>query len=430
MRWSAAHSRSDEPAAQLTLAGEDRPGQPGGVGVLVPLREGQAQLGQSEVDGGVLGVGHELIVVLADRSAATEVRERTNPRASTWRTRGFRCVSEGGLEPPCPIRALAPQASASANSATRTSGARTAMGRPSCDRERYTLGGPEPKSPRSPASAPVDRSGPASLGCGAHDHDHRRRRRSRHHRDQGGGARRCPARWSPGRRCRRRGSGRARSGASATPWMPSTTVDRLLADLVRVAGDVQVRSVGFCSIAETGSLVDAEGRAVSRLLAWHDPRGGRQAATLDPAVAAVLPSRTGLAVSSVATLLQAALVARRGRARPARPAVAGPARAGLPRAGRRAVRRALDAGPHRPVGHPRRGALRRRARGARRRARAGAATVAAGAALGRVRADHPVERVRGAVLTVAGHDHLVAAAALGRRWESAACATRWAPPRR
>ena len=29
-------------------------------------------------------------------------------------------VSEGGLEPPRPIRALAPQASASANSATRT----------------------------------------------------------------------------------------------------------------------------------------------------------------------------------------------------------------------------------------------------------------------------------------------------------------------
>jgi sugar (pentulose or hexulose) kinase len=41
--------------------------------------------------------------------------------------------------------------------------------------------------------------------------------------------------------------------------------------------------------------------------------------------------------------------------------------------------------------------------------------VAAGAALGPVRDDHPVEQVRGAVLTVAGHDHLVAAAALGRR---------------
>src|SRR6266581_6108474 len=33
---------------------------------------------------------------------------------------GIRVVSEGGLEPPCPLRALAPQASASAYSATRT----------------------------------------------------------------------------------------------------------------------------------------------------------------------------------------------------------------------------------------------------------------------------------------------------------------------
>jgi hypothetical protein len=32
----------------------------------------------------------------------------------------FEKVSEGGLEPPCPLRALAPQASASAYSATRT----------------------------------------------------------------------------------------------------------------------------------------------------------------------------------------------------------------------------------------------------------------------------------------------------------------------
>src|SRR5215469_16512752 len=33
---------------------------------------------------------------------------------------GLVCVSEGGLEPPCPFGALAPQASASAYSATRT----------------------------------------------------------------------------------------------------------------------------------------------------------------------------------------------------------------------------------------------------------------------------------------------------------------------
>src|SRR6478609_6250681 len=82
------------------------------------------------------------------------------------------------------------------------------------------------------------------------------------------------------------------------------TVDRLLADLVLAAGDVRVRSIGFCSIAETGALVDPDGRGVSRLLAWHDPRGGRQATNLDPALAAVLPSRTGLSVSSVATFFE------------------------------------------------------------------------------------------------------------------------------
>ena len=191
------------------------------------------------------------------------------------------------------------------------------------------------------------------------------------------------------------------------------TVDRLLADLVRVAGDVQVRSVGFCSIAETGALVDAGGSPVSRLLAWHDPRGGRQAAALDPALAAVLPSRTGLAVSAVATFFK--LLWWREEAGVD---LAGLQWLGLPElvchglgAGRVAEHSmlgrtalwdihdealfepALDALGVGPDLVPPR--------------------VAAGAALGRVRTDHPVAQARGAVLTVAGHDHLVAAAALG-----------------
>ena len=191
------------------------------------------------------------------------------------------------------------------------------------------------------------------------------------------------------------------------------TVDRLLADLVRVAGDVQVRSIGFCSIAETGALVDDAGTCVSRLLAWHDPRGGRQAATLDPSLAAVLPSRTGLAVSSVAALFK--LLWWRDEAGLD---LAGLQWLGLPElvchglgAGRFAERSmlgrtalwdihdeelfapALDVLGVGPDLVPPR--------------------VAAGAALGRVRADHPVAQARGAVLTVAGHDHLVAAAALG-----------------
>ncbi|MFL6169430.1 MAG: FGGY family carbohydrate kinase [Ornithinibacter sp.] len=199
-----------------------------------------------------------------------------------------------------------------------------------------------------------------------------------------------------------------RDPADAVP-----TVDRLLADLVRVAGDVQVRSVGFCSIAETGALVDAGGSPVSRLLAWHDPRGGRQAAALDPALAAVLPSRTGLAVSAVATFFK--LLWWRDEAGLD---LADLQWLGLPElvchglgAGRFAEHSmlgrtalwdihdealfepALDALGTGPELVPPR--------------------VTAGAALGRVRADHPVVQARGAVLTVAGHDHLVAAAALG-----------------
>jgi sugar (pentulose or hexulose) kinase len=192
-----------------------------------------------------------------------------------------------------------------------------------------------------------------------------------------------------------------------------TTVDRLLADLVRVAGDVQVRSIGFCSIAETGALVDPDGRAVSRLLAWHDPRGGHQAAGLDPGLAGMLPSRTGLAISSVATVFkllwwreEAGLDLRGlqwlGLAELVCHGLGAGRFAERSMLGRTALwdihdealfepaLEVLDAGPD--LVPPR---------------------VAAGAALGRVRADHPVEQARGAVLTVAGHDHLVAAAALG-----------------
>jgi hypothetical protein len=52
---------------------------------------------------------------LSGKSVA-ESLSRANYKPLTWET----SVSEGGLEPPCPFGALAPQASASAYSATRT----------------------------------------------------------------------------------------------------------------------------------------------------------------------------------------------------------------------------------------------------------------------------------------------------------------------
>ncbi len=66
----------------------------------------------------------ELRLVGGRRPGSACVRvERQRPPSASPRLDGLvRPVSEGGLEPPRPIRALAPQASASANSATRTSG--------------------------------------------------------------------------------------------------------------------------------------------------------------------------------------------------------------------------------------------------------------------------------------------------------------------
>ena len=153
---------------------------------------------------------------------------------------------------------------------------------------------------------------------------------------------------------------------------------------------------------------------MSRLLAWHDPRGGRQAADPRPRAGRGAARRArGWRSAAVATFFK--LLWWRDEAGLDLPGLQW---LGLPElvchglgAGRFAERSMLgrtalwdihdealfgprstrsDAGPD--LVPPR---------------------VAAGAALGRVRADHPVEQARGAVLTVAGHDHLVAAAALG-----------------
>src|ERR1700678_3537219 len=63
-------------------------------------------------------------------------------------------VSEGGLEPPCPLRALAPQASASAYSATRTRDAGYRIGWPTLANRTPSSecpGTPNlPPSPRTP----------------------------------------------------------------------------------------------------------------------------------------------------------------------------------------------------------------------------------------------------------------------------------------
>ncbi|NHA69112.1 FGGY-family carbohydrate kinase [Phycicoccus flavus] len=196
--------------------------------------------------------------------------------------------------------------------------------------------------------------------------------------------------------------------------------ESLLADvedlLAQVAADLpagsRIRSVGFTAMAEAGVLVDREGAACSPVIAWFDPRGADEAAALPADLAHDFPARTGLPVSHVASFFKLLWLREQGLD------LAGLTWLGVPEyvvhrlGGRRVAELSLLGRTglwdvH--TGAPYTAAL----------DHLGVApdllpeAVAAGTPAGTVRADHPVAAARGAVLTVAGHDHAVAAAATG-----------------
>ena len=209
----------------------------------------------------------------------------------------------------------------------------------------------------------------------------------------------------------------------ATPWQSvggggtemsaaslRTTVRELLAALDLELEGRPVRAIGISGMAESGVLVDAAGAAVAPLPAWFDPRGGAEFAAQPAELRAAFPAVTGLPVSSLATFAKllhhrAAGLDLRGLTWLNVPEyvahllggdrlgeVSLVARTGLvdqdTGAPWSAVLDVLGVGP---------GLL--------------PTTVSAGSVWGHA-ADVP-GAMRGAVLTVAGHDHLVASVAAG-----------------
>ena len=92
-----------------------------------------------------------------------------------------------------------------------------------------------------------------------------------------------------------------RSGPGGTTEMdaaPLLSAVRRLLDLgaVRLAGrpDPRVVSVAVSGMGETGMLVDARGHAIGPAFAWFDPRGAEQAARFPAEVRAAFAGRTGL----------------------------------------------------------------------------------------------------------------------------------------
>lgn len=205
--------------------------------------------------------------------------------------------------------------------------------------------------------------------------------------------------------------------AERDPGAVVAAVEDLLARAVTTAGagsqgPVSIRSIGFTSMAESGVLVDADGRTHSPVIAWFDPRGSEQVAALAPELAHDFPARTGLPVNHVASLFKIAWLRDQGLSLRGMQWLSLPELVIARLGGRRVAELSLMGRTgfldiH--TGEPYRAALEHLGVGDD----FVPELVGAGTPAGRVRADHPVVAARGAVLTVAGHDHAVAAAAAG-----------------
>lgn len=198
-----------------------------------------------------------------------------------------------------------------------------------------------------------------------------------------------------------------------TPESVVEAVEHLLDEVVAaLPAGTGVRSVGITSMAEAGTLLDADGAARSPVMAWHDPRGDEQAAVLPADLARAFPERTGLPVGHVATLFKLLWLRDEGLDLRGLQWLGAPELVVHRLGGRRVAERSLlgrtgffdvHTGGWWGPGLDLLGVDGSLVPDA----------VAAGEPVGTVRADHPVVPLRGAVLTMAGHDHAVAAAATG-----------------
>jgi len=219
----------------------------------------------------------------------------------------------------------------------------------------------------------------------------------------------------------------------ATPWQTRTcgqteieahrladVAVALIGSAVRAAesawGPVRVRGIGVTGLAESGVLLDGTGRPAAPVIAWFDHRGGselEQAGRAAPGFAAAFERTTGLRWSSQASL--AKLLWLRASGYPV-----GPASTWLS-----VPEWIVFALGGDPVGEPslasRTGLIDQGTGEVWPEALAVAGLSAgilpgerpAGCPAGRLRHDGVVSRAAGAVLTVAGHDHPVAAIGVG-----------------
>lgn len=173
-----------------------------------------------------------------------------------------------------------------------------------------------------------------------------------------------------------------------------------------------IAAVAIAGMAETGMVIDAAGTAVAPAMAWFDPRGADQAAAFPPAIRAEFAGRTGLPLGAQVSVAKLAYLCERGLTLAGRRWLNLPEYVAVALGGRTALEHSLtsrtgllDQDTGRPWPQmlevlgiddsflpP---------------------LVDAGSPFGEVRAGPVPYSLAGARLTVAGHDHLVAAEATG-----------------
>lgn len=184
-------------------------------------------------------------------------------------------------------------------------------------------------------------------------------------------------------------------------------------DRAWAGGDpVRVVGVGVTGMAEAGVVLGADGSIEQPVIAWFDPRGGEEVTALDGAFADAFPARTGLPLTPLATFSKLLWMTRTGA-----PRWSGARWLNVPEY----IVAALGGEPVREASlASRTGLIDQDTLAPYEDALAvlGASPellppmVPAGTPVGRTGAAAP-QALRGAVLTVAGHDHPVASLASG-----------------
>lgn len=101
----------------------------------------------------------------------------------------------------------------------------------------------------------------------------------------------------------RTSAGRLEStGATLTNDALATVRDALVGHASRTGQRATVAGVGITGLAESGVVLDGRGRETSPVIAWFDDRGADELRAADPHLVASFPARTGLAVGPQWTL--------------------------------------------------------------------------------------------------------------------------------